>query len=244
MKGKIDCIYDECNSTFIKPDNLQDHLEKKCKFHNKRENKEYKIKKDRFINNEFPNTNIPPFHKSFITTPLVYMALFMGVMLGIVSILLGNIVFSTLFLLLGLVGSFFFWYQDVKSKYVKVTRILSPDDINGQTEIYISFWDKKIANLLPNESLWLNGKQKEYIIDELKINNPIVFNPFTIEPPENATPHKISYMNDTSDIEILNQDFYGGIKPEVVKVGFGLLVITGLLLANISVLGNLMEMNS
>ena len=51
-------------------------------------------------------------------------------------------------------------------------------------------------------------------------------------------------MNDTSDIEILNQDFYGGIKPEVVKVGFGLLVIAGLLLANISVLGNLMEMNS
>ncbi len=241
MKGRISCIKNNCSATFIKRDNLHDHLKK---VHNIGELGEHKIKKDMFIDNEFPNTSIPPFHTSFFGTPTVYISLIMGVMFGLFSIVLGNPIFSIFFLTLGLVGSFYFWFQDCKSKYIKVSRILTPDDPNAQIEIFISYWDKAFAQFLPNEALWQNGKKKEYIIDEQKINEPIVFNPFTIAPPENATPHKISYMNDTSDIEILNQNFYSGIRPEVVKVGFGLLVIAGLLLANISVLSNLMELNS
>ncbi len=132
------------------------------------------------------------------------------------------------------------WWVTESRKLAKVAVITNPPDQDGRVRVTFQWWPADLVKLLPQEARRLSGRGSVYVIDRTG-DKPVAFTPFTVQPPEFAIPVRGAMANQQIDNEQLNRVHRKGIRPEVVEQAFALLVIGGLILANIVVMGHLLE---
>ncbi len=132
------------------------------------------------------------------------------------------------------------WWVTESKNHTKVAVISNPPDPDGRVRITFQWWESHLADLLPQEARRTTGRSSIYVID-ITGEKPVAFTPFTVTPPEFAIPVRGAMANQQIDNEQLNKVRRKGIRPEVVQQAFALLVIGGLIMANIAVMGQLLE---
>ncbi len=132
------------------------------------------------------------------------------------------------------------WWLTEGKRSTKVGRIRKPPDPDGRVRITFEWWPSDLAKLLPEEARRTTGHGSIYVIDTTG-EKPIAFTPFTVPRPEFAIPVRGAMANQQSANEQLNKVRRQGISPEVVQQAFALAVIGGLILANVAVMGQLVE---
>ncbi len=132
------------------------------------------------------------------------------------------------------------WWLTESKRLTQVGVIGTPPDPDGRIRITFQWWPSHHAKLLPEEARRDTNRGSIYVIDTTGCT-PVAFTPFTVQPPEFAIPVRGAMANQQIDNEQLNKVRRKGIRPEVVQQAFALLVIAGLLIANIAVMGQLLE---